>query len=258
MKKHAKLTKAVIFSLTDGGEQLARQLLVMMPDAELCHKSVDFIASAQQHFSQGDRCVFICATGIVVRALGPVLKDKHSDPAVLVLDEKGQYVIPLLCGHEGGANVWAADIAAFLNANLVITSARDYTQPVYVIGMGCDKGCPEELLFDLLEQAKPQLNHKVSFAALGSIDIKHNEQGLVSIASRLDIPFKYYAAENLRQVEDQLSVKSDIVFKEVGCYGVAEAAALLAASELTGNTAELVVTKLKNKRATLAIARSYY
>ena len=43
----------------------------------------------------------------------------------------------------------------------------------------------------------------------------------------------------------------------MGCYGVAEAAALIAASEISGSPAELVVTKLKNTRATVAIARSY-
>lgn len=250
--------KIAIFSLTDEGNKLAQKLKSEIPDTEHLHKPVNFIKTAQQHFSNGERCIFICATGIVMRALAPVLKDKYTDPAVLVLDEKGQFVIPLLSGHEGGANALAAEIAGHLGAQLVITSAADYTKSVYVIGMGCDKGCPESLLFELLENATAELKDGIISASLASIDLKMNEQGLIALASSLKIPFKYYAAEKLREVEDQLSVKSDIVFKEVGCYGVAEAAALVAASEITGNPAELVLNKIKNNRATLAVAKSYY
>ena len=258
MLKLDKDLKITIFSLTDEGNKLGRKLKAQINDAVHLHKPVNFIETAQQHFFNGERCIFICSTGIVMRALAPVLKDKHTDPAVLVLDEKGQFVIPLLSGHEGGANALAAEIADYLKAQIVITSAADYTQAVYVIGMGCDKGCPESLLFELLESATAELKDGIVSAALASIDLKMNEQGLVALASSLKIPFKCYAAEKLREVEDQLSVKSDIVFKEVGCYGVAEAAALVAASELTGNPAELVLNKIKNNRATLAIAKSYY
>lgn len=250
--------KISIFSLTDEGNALAQKLNSQIPDAEHLHKPANFIKTAQQHFLNNKRCIFICATGIVVRALAPVLQDKYTDPAVLVLDENGKFVIPLLSGHEGGANALAAEVADFLDAQLVITSAADYTKAVYVIGMGCDKGCPEDLLFALIETATAELKDGIIASTLASIDLKQNEQGLVSLASNLKLPFKCYTADKLRQVEDQLSTKSEIVFKEVGCYGVAEAAALVAASELTGNPAELVVNKIKNKRATLAIAKSYY
>ncbi len=255
LDKHLKIT---IFSLTDAGSKLAQQLQSKISNAVHLHKPVNFIETAQQHFLNGERCVFICATGIVMRALAPVLKDKHTDPAVLVLDDRGQFVIPLLSGHEGGANALAAEIADFLGAQLVITSAADYTKAVYVIGIGCDKGCPESYLLELLKKATTSLNNEIISSSLASIDLKQNEQALVSLAKSLNIPLKCYSAEKLREVEEQLSVKSDIVFNEVGCYGVAEAAALVAASELTGKPAELVLNKIKNKRATLAIVKSYY
>ncbi len=254
----AKQSKITLFSLTDEGNKLAKYLKSAVSDAEHLHKPVNFIKTAQQQFLNGERCIFICATGIVVRALAPVLKDKYTDPAVLVLDEKGQFVIPLISGHEGGANALASQIASYLKAQLVITSSAEYTKAVYSIGMGCDKGCPKEILLEILSSATAELKEGVISSVLASIDIKQNEQGLVSLADELDLPFKTYAADALRKVEDQLSIKSDIVFKEVGCYGVAEAAALVAASELTGNPAELVLNKIKNKRATVAIARSYY
>jgi cobalt-precorrin 5A hydrolase len=227
----------------------------------LSHRPSSFTTQVQDDFSSGRNCIFICATGIVIRTLAPVLKNKLDDPAVVVVDENGEFVIPLLSGHEGGAGVLASTIADAINARCVETSATSYGKPVYTLGMGCDKGCPFEYVEGLLELAENYLKKNIEgdfgFSSLSSIDIKSEEPCLVELASSLNISFETFNASKLRLVENQLTVKSDIVFAEVGCYGVAEAAALLAATEITGIDAEIVMPKHKNKRATVAIARSY-
>lgn len=76
-------------------------------------------------FSTNDALIFVCACGIAVRMTAPLIKDKCSDPAVLVLDERGRFVIPLLSGHLGGANVLAKLLADSIGAEAVITTATD-------------------------------------------------------------------------------------------------------------------------------------
>jgi cobalt-precorrin 5A hydrolase len=69
--------------------------------------------------------VFIAAAGIVVRAISPHLKSKDRDPAVIVLDQEGKYVISLLSGHLGGANDLARKVARLTGGESVITTATD-------------------------------------------------------------------------------------------------------------------------------------
>ena len=126
-----------ICAITAGGATLARHLGTLLPEAEVwlpeklhaadrCHyTSVGMATLLPQLYNQGHGLICIMATGIVVRSLAPQLRSKARDPAVVVLDEAGQFVISLLAGHLGGANALTRQVATLLDATPVITTATD-------------------------------------------------------------------------------------------------------------------------------------
>lgn len=133
--------KAVIFSYTRRGANLSlriRECLQALDyetnvyttekylevDSSL-KKSVGCKEAARQAFQDDQVIVYIGSCGIAVRAVAPYVKNKTVDPAVISVDERGRFVIPLLSGHIGGANEIALKIAHEINAQAVITTATD-------------------------------------------------------------------------------------------------------------------------------------
>ena len=80
---------------------------------------------AERGFAQFDALIFVGACGIAVRAIAPYIRDKFTDPAVVSVDELGQFVVPLLSGHVGGANHLAKQVAKSTGGQAVISTATD-------------------------------------------------------------------------------------------------------------------------------------
>ena len=111
------------FYLTDEGGKLAHKLAAAHP-GDIYNKE-NFKENLRAGFGKYDSLVCIMATGIVVRILAPLIVHKTSDPAVVVLDQKGKHAISLLSGHLGGANDLAREMAAISGGEAVITTATD-------------------------------------------------------------------------------------------------------------------------------------
>ena len=129
--------KLAIICFTRNGEVLCRKL--MKETETISHQweaystkegtGLTFVASLSKWmtdvFETVDGIVFVGACGIAVRAIAPFLKSKTTDPAVVVLDEGGNFSISLLSGHIGGANALAVELAKIVGAAPVITTATD-------------------------------------------------------------------------------------------------------------------------------------
>jgi cobalt-precorrin 5A hydrolase/precorrin-3B C17-methyltransferase len=118
----ASANRVALFYITKRGRDTARRIATFYPDATCSRVSP---TAVKAHWSKGANLVFVMASGIAVRTIAPLLADKRTDPAVVVLDELGEHVISLLSGHVGGANRLAREIAAHLSTTPVITTASD-------------------------------------------------------------------------------------------------------------------------------------
>ncbi len=254
--------RPLVLSLTERGARLAGELLTLWPAAEHRHRPHPFAEKLRTAFCSGRPLACIMSSGIVMRVLAPVLRDKRRDPPVLVLDEAGRHVVALLSGHEGGANAWAWETAQALrargwNSEAVITSSRAYRRPARVAGMGCARGTDAAHLGALLEQALARADWTTAeLTALASLDLKADEPGLRALAARLRVPLVTYPATRLQALAPRLANPSSVVAAAVGCPGVAEAAALACAEDHAGAPARLVVEKIKSDQATVALART--
>ncbi|MDB5982222.1 MAG: hypothetical protein JWQ69_3237 [Pseudomonas sp.] len=127
--------------------------------------------------------------------------------------------------------------------------------PTLVIGLGCQRGCPVELLLQLIEQSLSAYGMKIdAVSALASIDQKNTEPGLLALAEQLGLPLVFFSAAELAGFETLLSHRSSVAFAHTGCYGVAESSALALAQHLGEGASELLIPRQKNQLATFALA----
>lgn len=277
-------------------------------------------------FAAGNPVIGICAAGILIRAVAPMLSDKRHEPPVVAVSEDGRVVVPLLGGHHG-ANRIALQIADALGAVAAVTTAGEVSlglalddppegwvlenpqaaksamaellsgggaritgdetgmaawlqtlpdgNPVEVVctmapcaeasnrlvyrpkrvalGVGCSRDCPPDELIGLVDGLLADAG-LVPRALRGvfTLDLKADEPAMLALARHLDLPLRLFEAGELEAETPRLATPSEVVFAEVGCHGVSEAAALAGA----GAAAELLHPKRKTARATAALAVS--
>jgi cobalt-precorrin 5A hydrolase/precorrin-3B C17-methyltransferase len=329
----------VFVALSQVGLALARRLQGLLPGsavhglaqrAEPADETFgETVAHLRRLFAAGRPIVGICAAGILIRAVAPLLADKREEPPVVALAEDGSTAVPLLGGHRG-ANRLARAIARATGGMAAITTAGDVRlglglddppagwhvanpdaargvtaallsgepvalaveagdgawltrsgatfadlgrfavrvtdrldrgsaetlvlhPPVLAVGVGCERGAPPDEVVGLVLETLAR--HNLSPAAVTcvvSLDLKADEPAVHAVAAALSVPARFFSAAQLEAETPRLANPSDIVFREVGCHGVAEGAALAA----VGSGGRLAVAKTKSARATCAIARA--
>lgn len=158
--------KIAVVSITKHGIALAGKVVAALPGAQLfCPEKFradgELAAPGVTNCYEGkvgdqvptlfaafDGIVCIVSLGAIVRLIAPHLKSKEIDPAVVVIDEAGKFVIPMLSGHLGGANALAGHLASALDAIPVLTTASDARQTLAVDLLGRELGWTFEATHD--------------------------------------------------------------------------------------------------------------
>ena len=162
--------KIAVVSITKHGIALASKVVAALPGAQLftpekfraeAEAAVANTSPGAAHCYEGkvgdqvpalfaafDGIVAIVSLGAVVRLIAPHLGKKETDPAVVVIDEAGKFVIPMLSGHLGGANSLAGHLATALGATPVLTTASDARQTLAVDLLGRELGWKFEATHD--------------------------------------------------------------------------------------------------------------
>ena len=286
---------------------------------------------AAEEIPDSDVLIFVGATGIAVRTIAPFVKSKKTDPAVLVIDEKGTFVISLLSGHLGGANAMTAFLAEELRSIAVITTATDlnhrfavdvfakknhlrisdmrlakevsalilqgttlkagvgsgYSRKAVIpdipelniekkdspdgikgtfwiqtseqeilhlipknmiLGIGCKRNTClekiEELVWPLL---KEEGIFPDAIAAICSIDLKKEEEGLIAFSQKQNVPFETFSSLELGNLEGDFT-PSAFVSKITGVDNVCERSALMG----SGKDGQFMIRKTAQNGVTVS------
>lgn len=318
--------KPVVFALTPVGLQTAERVAAAIGGEVHVKHFGDTASLLRRFFGENRPIIGVCAAGILIRILAPLLSDKQEEPPVIAVAEDGASIVPLLGGHRG-ANELARRIAEALGGHAAITTAGDsrfrvaldappegwtlanpeHAKPVMasllagasaridgdaewlkrsqlplsddatirlvattrdlagdpatliyhprrlVVGIGCERNAEPADAIALVKRSLGEAGlAAASVALVASIDLKADEPAVLAAAESFGVPARFFTAAELETETPRLRTPSEAVFREVGCHGVAEAAALAAA----GAQANLVVAKRKSARVTCAIAEA--
>ncbi len=139
------MEKTSILVITKNGVKIGENLKRLFPDwdvyapSKLMNESAGITWYSEpttekivELFKNNNALICVFSLGAVIRLISPYLKDKKTDPAVLVIDDKTNFVISVLSGHIGGANELTEEIAEKIGALPVITTAADVNKTIAV------------------------------------------------------------------------------------------------------------------------------
>jgi len=147
------MEKVSVLAITKNGIKIGEKLKGLYPNwdifapEKLSNKNNEIIWYSEgttnkiiELFKNSNALICLFSLGAVIRLIAPHLKDKKTDPAVIVIDDKTNFVISVLSGHIGGANELTQEISKKLNALPVITTAADVNKTIAVDLVGKEFG----------------------------------------------------------------------------------------------------------------------
>ena len=335
--------KIAIISVSNKGKELALILKDHLDDDSTIIKTDLYHKNVKKYFPilfyEYDAIIAIMASGILIRSIAPLVESKVTDPAVLNIDDNGNFVISTLSGHLGGANELTHKVASLIDATPVITTSTDvnsklgidvlardlylsiddtkeilyfnkailegeeiiftvnpnknftylfdylsnntleinlsiyYTSQIpddeihvkvdehelilkekkLVVGIGCRRGKECSAIHDGLVKSLNDLNTDISRVnLLTSAEIKKDEQGILELSDKLNIPVSFVELEKLKLLDSDIISKSEFVKSKFGIWGVCEPSALI----MAGFESKLIYKKTSYDGVTISVALS--
>lgn len=147
--------KIAVISVSDKGLELAKSLKEKLDHDSTIIKTDLYHKNVKKYFPilfyEYDAIIAIMASGILIRSIAPLIESKVTDPAVINIDDNGNFVISTLSGHLGGANKLCEKISNLIDATAVITTSTDVNKKLGIDVIAKDLFLsidnPNEILF---------------------------------------------------------------------------------------------------------------
>ena len=219
--------KIAIISVSDKGQQLAVSLKNKLDNDSTVIKTDLYHKNVKKYFPilfyEYDAIIAIMASGILIRSIAPLIESKASDPAILNIDDNGNFVISTLSGHLGGANKLTKKVSELINATPVITTSTDVNRKLGIDVLARDLYLSIDNTSEILFFNKSILEgRQISFIVNPEKNIDYLYEYLKNNTLEIDVCFNY--SEDLDEDEIRVSLDNhELTLKErkmvvgIGC-----------------------------------------
>jgi cobalt-precorrin 5A hydrolase len=213
-----------------------------------CNEGMTNREAFASSFPDYSQWILVMAAGIAVRYLEGLTRHKRIDPGVVVIDEACRFVVPLVGGHEGGANCLAYRVANLTGAVPVVTTATEALKPL-VVGIGCRKGVSIDQIETAVSEALSTVSRlKSEIREIATVDLKGDEPGIVKWCEQFCVSLRLIPRSLIRD-RPWVTESSPLVHSHFGIEGVCEPCALLATFK-----GRLILRKITRNGVAVAIA----
>ena len=219
--------KIAIISVSKKGQELAFDLKNKLDSdstiikCDLYHKNVKECFPIL--FYEYDAIIAVMASGILIRSVAPLVESKVTDPAVINIDDNGQFVISALSGHLGGANELAGKVAGLIDATPVITTSTDVNKKLGIDVLAKDLYLSIDNTKEILHFNKAILEgHEISLTVNPDMNFDYLFDYLNNVTLEINVSIEYSPKVNTDEIhvsfdEHELTLKERKIVVGIGC-----------------------------------------
>ena len=174
-------------------------------------------------FYEYDAIIAVMASGILIRSVAPLVESKVTDPAVINIDDNGQFVISALSGHLGGANELAGKVAGLIDATPVITTSTDVNKKLGIDVLAKDLYLSIDNTKEILHFNKAILEgREISLTVNPDMNFDYLFDYLNNVTLEINVSIEYSPKVDTDEIhvsfdEHELTLKERKIVVGIGC-----------------------------------------